>query len=209
QCVLRSWRDSFGNRVEMGYMPDLHSVFAYRVSGTAYIDSEGSEGGGYRPFYKYPSRYTEAGTDIKKLNSGLVLPKENPLKAADMIMRAVNGAVCYQKGVTSTSTTAEEALTGGRGVCQDYAHIMLALLRLNGIPCRYAAGMMEGEGESHAWTEVFCDGAWHGFDPTNNRLIDDGYIKITHGRDFGDCSLDRGVFYGKAEQTQIVEVVVK
>ena len=74
-------------------------------------------------------------------------------------------------------------------------------------PARYVAGMMLGEGASHAWVEVWLDGGWQGMDPTNNRLADETYIKLTHGRDFGDGSIDRGRFLGFAGQSQ--EICVK
>ena len=102
-----------------------------------------------------------------------------------------------------------QALEGGGGVCQDYAHIFLALCRLMGIPARYVAGMMVGEGATHAWTEVWILGAWIGFDPTNNRLAGDHYIKLSHGRDFGDCTIDKGCFKGFAAQKQNIYVKVE
>ena len=114
----------------------------------------------------------------------------------------------YRPGATTVRTTAEEALSEGMGVCQDYAHIMIALLRLLGIPARYAAGMMEGEGESHGWAEVNCRGYWYGFDPANNLLVNDRYIKISHGRDAGDCRICRGVFRNPTVQEQSVRVFV-
>lgn len=208
RCTLYDGHDAFGNRVQRGYIPFEHSLFAYRVMGTACVDSTRPQRDACRPFYKYQSRYTQAGKGIAGLSCALKLPQSDALEAARAAMEGINGKFCYQKGVTTTLTSAEEALTLGRGVCQDYAHIMLSLLRLNSIPCRYVAGMIEGEGESHAWIEVYHNGGWYGFDPTNNRLADDGYIKITHGRDFGDCSLDRGVFYGNACQRETAHITV-
>lgn len=114
----------------------------------------------------------------------------------------------YVQGVTDIHTTAEEALAGREGVCQDYAHIMIALCRMAGIPSRYVVGMMQGEGCSHAWVEVCADGAWHGMDPTNDRVTDDSYIKISHGRDYQDCIVNRGTFLGNGTQTQTVCVRV-
>ena len=68
----------------------------------------------------------------------------------------------YIPGVTDIHTTAGEALRLGRGVCQDYAHIMTAVLRYMGIPARYVNGLMIGEGYTHAWVEVYTDGGWYG-----------------------------------------------
>lgn len=90
----------------------------------------------------------------------------------------------------------------GCGVCQDYAHILTALCRAAGIAARYAAGMMTGEGASHAWTEVWDGQFWHGLDPTHNCLVDERYIKLSHGRDFMDAAVDRGCFLGTASSRQ-------
>ena len=106
-------------------------------------------------------------------------------------------------------TTAEKALSGGSGVCQDYAHIMLALLRMDRIPCRYVAGMMMGEGSSHAWVEVWDDKRWIGYDPTNKKLVNEDYIKISNGRDFADCLVNQGIFTGNVTQTQEISVIVE
>ena len=86
------------------------------------------------------------------------------------------------------------------GVCQDEAHIMLALLREKRIPCRYVMGYMLGEGATHAWVEVARDGLWLGFDPTNRRLVNEEYIRVAAGRDANDCPVNRGVFIGAASQ---------
>jgi transglutaminase-like putative cysteine protease len=114
----------------------------------------------------------------------------------------------YVKGVTDINTTAEQALELKSGVCQDYSHIMIALLRMSGIPARYVVGMMMGEGFSHAWVEALIDGEWIGFDPTNDKNVDDTYIKISNGRDYQDCIVNRGVFYGCVTQNQNIKVIV-
>lgn len=115
----------------------------------------------------------------------------------------------YTPGVTNTDTTAEEAAALGCGVCQDYAHIMLSLLRMHHVPCRYVVGLMTGEGASHAWVEAACDGEWRGFDPTNGRRVDDTYLYISFGRDAKDCPMNRGVLAGGGTQTQTVYVCVE
>jgi transglutaminase-like putative cysteine protease len=91
-------------------------------------------------------------------------------------------------------------------VCQDFAHILIALCRLSGILARYAAGFPEGEGSTHAWVEYYEDGSWKAVDPTHNRLVETGYIKLSHGRNFGDCSIEKGIFSGIAEQNLNVQL---
>ena len=93
-------------------------------------------------------------------------------------------------------------------MCQDYTHIMLGLCRQLGIPARYVAGFMIGEGATHAWLEVYARGHWIGIDPTNNRIVDDMYIKMSEGRDASDCIVDKGLFFGNVQQKQSVFVKV-
>jgi len=114
----------------------------------------------------------------------------------------------YESGSTGVETTAEEAFSSGKGVCQDYAHIFICLLRMANISARYVCGLIVGEGESHAWVEVACDGMFIGIDPTYNKFINDEYIKLGVGRDANDCSMNRGVMWGGGKQTQEISVVV-
>ncbi len=99
-------------------------------------------------------------------------------------------------------------MVGGQGVRQDYAHILIALLRLDGIPARYIAGMLIGEGATHAWCEAYCEGYWMGLDPTHGCWLTDDYIEVARGRDYRDCIMDRGCFRGYALQTEEVSVKV-
>jgi transglutaminase-like putative cysteine protease len=115
----------------------------------------------------------------------------------------VHGSLEYQWGVTGVRTTAAEALAGGRGVCQDYAHIMLAACHLIGLPARYVSGHLAGEGGSHAWVEVFerhpsRPDAWtpQGWDPTHNRPTDDDYLVVAVGRDYADVAPLTGSYDG-------------
>lgn len=115
----------------------------------------------------------------------------------------------YEKEVTGVFTTAEEAWRGGCGVCQDYAHVMISLCRLAGIPARYVTGMLIGEGYSHAWVEVSSEGKWYGLDPTNDLPVTDSHIKLGNGRDASDCSINRGLLKGGGIQQQTICVKVE
>lgn len=125
------------------------------------------------------------------------------------LMHALHRDFRYQKAATNVSTTAEEAMERGAGVCQDYAHIFLSLLRLAGIPCRYVTGMLQGEGESHAWVEAALGEYWYGLDPTNDCAVAGSHVKLASGRDYADCRISQGVFYGGGEQRQSVQVSVQ
>jgi transglutaminase-like putative cysteine protease len=107
-------------------------------------------------------------------------------------------AITYQVGVTGTQTPASMALHLGRGVCQDFAHIMLSLLRTLGIPGRYVSGHLLGEGPPHAWVEALIDGAVVAYDPTHHRRAGLNYITVATGRDFADVTSTSGVFSGAA-----------
>jgi transglutaminase-like putative cysteine protease len=117
---------------------------------------------------------------------------------AQAIASFVFRAMTYTPGATNTETTAAEALTLGRGVCQDYAHVMLALARRAGIASRYVSGHMLGEGATHAWVEAIVPGSGAAvalaFDPTNDRGVTLGYVTVAVGRDYADVAPTSGVF---------------
>lgn len=160
--------------------------------------------------FKVQTELTMPGESIQEYHRGLHLETcggayEKTLR----IMHSLHDTFRYLSGKTTVHETAEAALTLGQGVCQDYAHIMISLLRMEGIPARYVAGMMLREGRSHAWVEALCNGYWYGFDPTNNKLVNDEYIRVSCGRDSGDCSIIRGTFYGLVTQMQQETVQVE
>ncbi len=122
----------------------------------------------------------------------------------------------YNKGITNIETTVDEILEHRSGVCQDFAHVLLQLLRTLGIPSRYVSGYicpnkngMRGEGATHAWVDAFIPGiGWAGIDPTNNAWATTHYVKLAVGRHFNDCSPVKGTFKGLARQTLSVYVSV-
>ena len=150
--------------------------------------------------YRMFTPLTAPGPSIRRLNEALAAGAQGDELAAG-IMELLRGRFVYLPGSTHALTTAEEAAVALRGVCQDESHIMLSLLRLRGVPCRYAVGYMLGEGLTHGWVEVAQDGQWIGLDPTNHRRVNDEYIRIGVGRDANDCPVNRGVFRGSTQQT--------
>lgn len=119
----------------------------------------------------------------------------------------------YRRGVTDYSSTTDHILEHGSGVCQDFAHLMLALLRLRGVPCRYVSGYLhvtreDGQpSESHAWVEVHCgDHGWVPFDPTHERVPDARYVTVARGRHYDDVPPNRGIYRGNAAETLVAEV---
>lgn len=157
--------------------------------------------------YTLPTAHTQADEAMRAAVCDL---KGAPL-TADLALRLnsrVHGMLAYEKGATAIATTAAEVFKLRRGVCQDFAHLMIALARSLGFAARYAAGLIAGDGETHAWVELLLDGIWRGFDPTHDKLIDFGYVKLSHGRDALDCQVCRGVFTGNAVQQTAVHVLV-
>ena len=144
---------------------------------------------------------------LVKVDSVVMTEKAaDPWEKTEYLMRKLSDTFRYEAGSTFFSTTAEEAFAQGCGVCQDYAHILLALCRNENMTARYVAGTIPGEGQTHAWIEVWNQGRWKGFDPTNNRITDEDYICMAYGRDAADCSLSQGIFVGGGNQEQHIYV---
>lgn len=122
----------------------------------------------------------------------------------------------YIKGITSVETTLDEVWKLRAGVCQDFAHMLLVMLRLLSIPARYVSGYvcphdnnLRGEGATHAWVEAYIPFyGWLGLDPTNNCVVNDGHVRLAIGRNFSDCSPVKGSYKGTAKQTLEVGVSV-
>ena len=143
----------------------------------------------------------------------------DPLRTALDLSGTLHRVLSYIPGSTSTQSTIAHVLATGSGVCQDYAHLMIAIARSWGIPSRYVSGFLcpsDDPDESapnrttHAWVECrFPDLGWVGFDPTNDRLAGAGHIRIATGRDFGDVSPTRGVLKGGGKITLDVDVGIR
>jgi len=139
-----------------------------------------------------------------------------PLEAARQLRRYVYDHFKYIKGITTVETTLNEVWELKAGVCQDFAHILLVLLRQIQIPARYVSGYicpnrsdMRGEGATHAWIEAFIPfNGWVGMDPTNNCEADDLHVRLAVGRSFSDCSPVKGTYKGTAGQKLEVGVAV-
>jgi transglutaminase-like putative cysteine protease len=150
-----------------------------------------------------PTRLTAADLTIRRLATDLA--GDDPVATADRFCAYVHDAIAYEYGATTVETTAAQALAGGRGVCQDSAHVMIALCRAAGLPARYVSGHLLGEGGTHAWVEVVVArprGARAiAFDPCNGRRADRAYLTIATGRDYADVAPTSGVYYGAARGT--------
>jgi transglutaminase-like putative cysteine protease len=150
-----------------------------------------------------PTPLTAADPAISRLAAALA--DRDPLATAERFCAYVHDAISYEYGVTTVDTTAAEALAGGRGVCQDSAHLMIALCRAAGLAARYVSGHLLGEGGTHAWVEVVvADPAGAravAFDPCNGCRTDRRYLTVATGRDYADVAPTSGAYVGAARGT--------
>ena len=143
--------------------------------------------------------------------------RADPVEAASEIVSWVHGQVAYVPGATEVQTGAQEAWDMGKGVCQDMAHLTVALLREAGLPARYVSGYLhpmataepgdEMAGESHAWAE-FWAGEWVACDPTNLAPVGQRHVVVAAGRDYGDVPPLKGIYRGAPNSSMDVAVSV-
>lgn len=139
-----------------------------------------------------------------------------PGAAAALAVKAVREHLTYESGATDVSTTSAQAWASGRGVCQDFTHSTLSLLRASGIPARYVSGYLHTEepavgrtvvGESHAWVEYWDDG-WCAVDPTNDRAVGSAHVIVARGRDYADVPPLKGIYAGGTSEGLGVSVEI-
>lgn len=164
----------------------------------------------YIEWTTYVPRHRELAAIARGLRKG-----NGPAETVLAISRWVHDTLTYQRGTTGVHSSAVDAWQAGEGVCQDYAHLTLAMLRAVDVPARYVSGYLHtkpeasvGEtvvGESHAWIEAWT-GAWWGFDPTNDIPIGHRHVWVATGRDYADVSPLKGIYSGGAASA--IEVTV-
>ncbi len=131
------------------------------------------------------------------------------------LMELIAGRVSYETGVTEVTTTADEALAAGRGVCQDHTHIFLTAARQLGYPGRYVSGFLMVDGQSqhaasHAWAEVYLEQlGWVGYDVSNGICPDERYVCVATGLDYRDAAPISGIRHGTAAESLAVSVSVE
>lgn len=154
--------------------------------------------------------------EINEILKKISIESKSIIEIAQQCNNYVFENFTYTKGITNIETTVDEILTLKKGVCQDFAHILLQLLRTAGIPSRYVSGYicpnesgLRGEGATHAWVEIYTPKqGWIGLDPTNNIWTMDNHVRLSVGRNFTDCTPIKGTFKGLARQTLSVCVSI-
>jgi transglutaminase-like putative cysteine protease len=167
-----------------------------------------------------PSHFAHSNAPLEHLAEELGGDRRgNPLTLLTELNEAIYNLFAYVPNSTKVDSPIEEALRARQGVCQDFAHIMIALVRRLNVPCRYVSGYMfhrdetekdrSLEGASHAWVEALVPGlGWVAFDPTNNLVGGDRHIRVAIGRDYADVPPTRGVYKGEAQSELSVAVTV-
>jgi len=167
-----------------------------------------------------PSHFAQSSAALEQLAAELGCERRgNPLGLLSELNEAIYKLFSYVPNSTKVDSPIEEALETRQGVCQDFAHIMIALVRRAKIPCRYVSGYMfhrdeterdrSIEGASHAWIEALVPRlGWVAFDPTNNLVGGDRHIRVAIGRDYADVPPTRGVYKGEAQSELSVAVTV-
>ncbi len=196
--------DAFGNNVTSGYIAKPHRFLDFEVRCTAELDKT-KRRTDFMPCYSRFSEYTKPDGALYDFHRQIKNDSLSPLERAKYYSERLHEIMSYETNSTTIKTTAAQAFAQKKGVCQDFSHIILSLLRIDGIPCRYIAGLTESGGETHSWIEVWTGECWRGFDPTSVIFVEDEYITLSQGCDFGDCAIDRGVMKGAfTRQMQLV-----
>ena len=154
--------------------------------------------------------------DIKSIILDKMLKTKSPFKAVLELCEFVYHDFEYKSGITNVNTPLEEAWELKVGVCQDFANVLIQMIKLLGIPARYVSGYIcpnenisRGEGATHAWVEAYIPFyGWLGIDPTNNTIANDNHVRLAIGRDYNDCSPVKGVFKGYVEAEMQVNVEI-
>jgi transglutaminase-like putative cysteine protease len=167
-----------------------------------------------------PSEFTQPTPALETLYAQLEIKRtEDPLTFLRVLNSAMYSWFDYVPKATRVDSPIDHAIETGKGVCQDFAHIMTAVVRHLKIPCRYVSGYLchrpnhqdrSAEGATHAWVEALLPGGlgWVGFDPTNNLLAGDRHIRTAIGRDYADVPPTKGIFKGKVASELTVSVQV-
>ncbi len=236
RAQIFSYRDELGNRVHHFDIPNQHSSLAIssetivEMMGMAEIPERLSEeswqeldevvaGNDYWDTLR-PSHFAQPTDLLVELMRELeIRRRDDPLTVLHDISRGIKQTLAYTKNSTRVDSPIDDALRNRQGVCQDFTHIMITMVRQLGIPCRYVSGYLcladsprdsARSAATHAWAEAFLPGlGWIGFDPTNDVMARENHVRVAVGRDYADVPPTRGTFRGKAESELSVSVHVQ
>lgn len=227
---LRSHTDSFGNTVHWFHLPEPHEVLIVEAEAVVQTRPQVPAPPGDRgtsgltdPAYRdgwaeflVPSAHVRWPRPVTALLRAMALPGGESVQGwLEALEGEVNRMIVYTPGATVVDTPIEEVVRDRRGVCQDMAHLMIALCRSAGIAARYVSGWLhlpghEGPAESHAWVEAAVPGiGWREFDPTHPRPAWEHYVRVALGRDYADVAPLRGSYAGPPTDSLRVSVAMR
>jgi len=226
-----TYNDYWGTYVSVFDLPDAHdglqirAIATVETEGPADIPAQGrldwaplraAGSQGRLLEFMLPTPLTTVTPEIAATVTG-DLRSVSPDEAAGVISSRVRERVSYMPGATGVRTDAQEAWDKGQGVCQDMAHVTVALLRDAGLPARYVSGYLHPDtkarpgstavGQSHAWVEYWA-GSWTALDPTSGAPVGERHVVVARGRDYGDVPPLKGIYHGPPESTMTVTVEV-
>jgi len=226
-----TYNDYWGTYVSVFDLPDPHDGLLIRA--VAMVETEAPAGvprdgrlgweplreeasGGRLLEFMLPTELTTVTPQIAATVTG-DLRSVPPDGAAEAISSRVRERVSYMPGATGVRTDAQEAWDKGQGVCQDMAHVTVALMRAAGLPARYVSGYLHPDtkarpgstavGQSHAWVEYWA-GSWVALDPTSGAPVGERHVVVARGRDYADVLPLKGIYHGPPESAMDVTVEV-
>jgi transglutaminase-like putative cysteine protease len=224
---LMSYRDGFGNRVDLFNLTAAYRELALEATSlvrthrrspaerlqSAEWDAETAASSIEGLEYLSPSPLVEPCPALAALADSLPRPSGPLLPFISRVLEGVRGRLQYEKRVTSERTPVSEALALGQGVCQDFAHLAIGVFRALGVPARYVSGYVNQPGEiaTHAWCQIWAGPTirWVDLDPTSNQFGNDDHVSVAVGRDYSDVPPNRGVWKGLADEHMEVAVTVE
>jgi transglutaminase-like putative cysteine protease len=227
---LRRFNDFYGNHVSYFEVEEPHATLS--IEATSNVTTRDRYGSGMpekiplasledasameliEPFLA-PTNLVEIPPEIWRAAVDVRSEHNDVFGMATGIMEYIHKTCKYVPGATTVNTTSSAFAKDPRGVCQDFAHLMLAMCRSVQLPARYVSGYLfdakrtevRGAHASHAWVEIWLPGlGWHGMDPTNNCLTHENYVVLAAGRDYHDVPPVKGSFWGAPEREMQVTV---
>jgi transglutaminase-like putative cysteine protease len=233
-AVMMQYRDFLGNAVHHFDIAGSHNELSIKASSTVEVlavpeptisragswsDLDALVSAGDYWEMLLPSTFARPTPLLEGLAKEMELDRRGtPLRMLFDISEGIHELFSYVPNSTTVDSPIDHALSERKGVCQDFAHIMTALVRKLQVPCRYVSGYLfhaktdqslVSEGASHAWVEALLPGlGWVGFDPTNNVLCGERHIRVAIGRDYAEVPPTRGVYKGGAQSELSVSVTV-
>ena len=202
--ILESHTDALGHRIQNIFIKNFHGKLKITSKGILKTKDLSGVVKGLKEkvnpkCFLRETELTKPCENIKKISVNTKINNKNQIELAHKLNLLVSNSIKYASGTTTTSTSSRDALKQKKGVCQDFAHILISAARFNQLPARYINGFCleetnSGENTTHAWVEIFINNlGWVAFDPSHKKCIDDKYVRISTGFDFEDASIIKGV----------------